>query len=198
MITRALSSATTGLVITTGLLFGMQLLIATGEEIIAEPRDKHILEWVRVVKEPEPIDETPLVAKIDKPPVPPSTSFPESAQNGGVGVELPVAPPAPPTGRATFAGLGLNDGPLINIYKVQPLYPTAAGTKGLEGTVIVRFDVTALGTVENVVVIESSNNVFNKAAIEAAYRFKYRPKVIDGTSYGVRGLKQLFRFEMEE
>ena len=198
MITRAMSSATTGLLITTGLLFGMQLLIATGEEIITEPRQRHILEWVRLVEDLDPIVEIPLLPKIDKPPVPPTTSLPDSEQSGGVGVELSAAPPAPQAGRATVAGLGVTDGPLINIFKVQPRYPIAAQTKGLEGTVIVQFDVSPLGTVENVVVIESSNNIFNKAAIEAAYRFKYRPKVVDGTNYGVRGLQQLFRFEMEE
>ena len=198
MITRALSSATTGLVITMGLLFAMQLLIATGEEIITEPRPRHILEWVRLVEKLDPIIETPRELKIDKPTVPPTTSFSELEASGGIGVEISVAPPAPRTGTATFGGLGLTDGPLINILKVQPHYPTAAQTKGLEGTVVVRFDVTPLGTVENVSVIESSHSIFNKAAVEAAYRFKYRPKVVDGTSYGARGLQQLFRFEMEE
>ena len=198
MITRALSSTTTGLLITMGLLFAMQLLIATGKEIITEPRPRHILEWVRLAEKPDPIIETPQVLKIDKPTVPPSTNFSDSEQSGGIGVEISVAPAAPRTGVTTFGGLGLTDGPLINILKVQPRYPTAAQTKGLEGTVIVQFDVTPLGTVENVSVIESSNSIFNKAAVEAAYRFKYRPKVVDGTSYGARGLQQLFRFEMKE
>jgi periplasmic protein TonB len=198
MITRVLSSATTSLAITMGLLFGMHLLIATGESISVEPRSRHILDWRNVVTEEPVIVEETVLPKIDKPPVPPPTPVPESANSSGIGVTVWSAPPVPHTHRPTIAGLGLSDGPLVSIIKVQPRYPVAAQTRGLEGTVIVRFDVTPLGTVENVVVVESSNSIFDKAAVEAAYRFKYRPQVIDGTSYGVRGLQQHFRFDMEE
>jgi protein TonB len=139
-----------------------------------------------------------VLTKIDKPPVPPPTNFTETATTGGVGVSIPAATPAPPNHRSTLAGPGLSDGPLVNIIKVQPRYPAAAQTRGIEGTVLVQFDVTPSGAVENVVVIESSNSIFNKAAIEATYRFKYRPKVVDGTSYGTRGLQQQFRFNMDD
>lgn len=198
MITRALSSATTGLVVTTGLFYVMQFLIASGEEIIIESRQKHDLIWVRAPEPPDPIVETPPPGRIDEPILPPNTSFPEAGQSGDIGVGFPVTPPVPRTGNPTFTGFGSNDGPLINIIKVQPQYPATAEKRNIEGTVTVQFDVTSLGTVENVVVIDSSNNIFNKAAVEAAYRFKYKPKVVDGTSYGATGLRQLFRFEMNE
>ena len=97
-----------------------------------------------------------------------------------------------------FGQFGTGDGPLINIIRVQPLYPAIAATRGLDGTVTVQFDVSEIGTVENVTVIHSTNRIFNKAAIDAAYRFKYKPKVIDGTRYRATGLQQLFRFEMEK
>ena len=198
MITRALTSASTSMVVTLALLFGMHLLIATGQTIITEPRDRHMLDWVRVVREEDLQVEETILPPIDKPPIPPPATIPETAPSGVTGVGFTVAPPAPPTERTTIGGFGLSDGPLVNIIKVQPRYPVAAQTRGLEGTVIVQFDVTPQGVVENVVVVESSNSIFNKAAIEAAYRFKYRPKVVDGTSYGERGLRQLFRFDMED
>ncbi len=198
MKTRALISATSGLMVTAGLIFVMQLLIATGEVIITEPRPRPVLDWVRPPEKPDPIVDEPEIHKIDKPPVPPPTSFPESVPGGSVGVALTAAPPSPRPRKAVLTGFGLSDGPLMNIFKVQPRYPAAAQARGLEGTVIVQFDVTAHGTVQNVVVVESSSRIFNKAAIEAASRFKYRPKVVDGTSVGVQGLQQLFRFDMEE
>ena len=197
MITRALSSATTSLAITMGLLYGMHVLVAMGENVIVEPRLRHLLDRVRVTKD-DPIVEETVLPKIDKPPAPPPVNLPGSDASGGFGVELPVLVPAPPRDTPAVVALGLSDGPLVNIFKVQPRYPITAQTRGLEGTVIVRFDVTPLGTVENVVVVESSNRIFEKAAVEAAYRFRYRPRVIDGTSYGVRGLQQLFRFDMED
>jgi protein TonB len=198
MITRALSSATTGLVVTTGLFYVMQFLIASGEEIITESRQEHDLVWVRVPEPPDPVVETPPPERIDEPLLPPDTRFPDAAQSGDIGVGFPVTTPVPRTGNPAMTGFGLSDGPLINIIKVRPQYPATAATRNIEGTVTVQFDVTSLGTVENVVVIDSSNKIFNKAAIEAAYRFKYKPKMVDGTSYGAKGLRQLFRFEMEE
>jgi protein TonB len=198
MITRALSSATTSLAITMGLLFAMHLLIATGENVVVEPRARHMLDLVSVVAEDDPEVETPALPKIDRPRVPPPTRWSESATSGAVGVGLPAASPPPRTYRPTLAGTGKSDGPLVNIIRVQPRYPVAAQTRGLEGTVIVQFDVSPSGTVENAVVVESSNGIFNKAAIEATYRFRYRPRIVDGTGYPVRGLQQLFRFDLED
>jgi periplasmic protein TonB len=198
MITRALSSATAGLAVTTGLLFVMQILIATGEEIVVESRPGHFLNWVSPKDPPDtPVKES-LPKKPDQPRLPPNTNFVDATETNGIGVGFPTALPVLRTGTPTLSGIGTSDGPLINIIKVQPHYPFAAMAKGLDGTVIVQFDVAATGTVENVVVVESSNKVFNKAAIEAAYRFKYKPRVVDGIRFGAKGLQQLFRFEMEE
>lgn len=198
MIARALSSATTSLAVTTGLLYVMQFLIATGEEIIIEPRQMHEPEWLSPPEPPATIVEPPPPRKIDEPPLPPKTNFPDMTEIGGTGIGIPPPPPTPPTGRPTISGLGTGDGPLINIIKVQPQYPAAAASKGLGGTVVVQYNVTALGAVENVVVVESTNKLFNKSAIAAAYRFKYKPKIVDGIPYGVKGLQQLFRFELEQ
>ena len=63
---------------------------------------------------------------------------------------------------------------------------------------LVQYDVTTEGQVVNVVVLESSDRIFEKAAITAAYRFKYKPKTVDGIPYESKGLRNLFRFLMEE
>ena len=198
MITRALSSATAGLAVTTGLLYLMQFLVATGEEIITEPRPRYVLDWIGPQQPPDTPVETRPPERPDKPQIPPKTNFADLTDTGLVGVGIPTAPPVPRTHRPAFTKFGVSDGPLINIIKVQPQYPAAAAIRGLDGTVIVQFDVTAMGVVENVVVVDSTNKIFNKAAIEAAYRFKYKPRVVDGTQYGGKGLRQLFRFEMEK
>ncbi|MGI9238023.1 MAG: energy transducer TonB, partial [Woeseiaceae bacterium] len=82
--------------------------------------------------------------------------------------------------------------------KVSPTYPSIAIARGLEGSVLVQYDVTTEGQVANVVVLESTHSLFNKAAIAAAYRFKYKPRTVDGVPYETEGLKNLFRFEMED
>lgn len=197
MIIRALSSATAGLAVTAGLLFLMQTLIATGEGIVVEPRPRYFLDWISPNDPPDTPVEKHLPEKPDKPRLPPITNIVDSTDTGGIGVGFPP-PPVPRVGTPTFPGNGSGDGPLINIIKVQPRYPVAATAKGLDGMVIVQFDVAATGTVENVVIVDSTNKIFNKAAIEAAYRFKYKPGIVDGVPYGAQGLRQIFRFEMEK
>ncbi len=198
MIMRALSSATTGLAVTIGLLYLMQFLVASGEEVITEPRTRYFLDWIDPQDPPDTIVEKMRPERPDKPQLPPETNFDNSTDTDFSGVGVPAAPSVPQTQRPSFAQFGVSDGPLINIIKVQPTYPAAAAARGLDGTVVVQFDVTAMGVVENVVVVESTNKKFNKAAIEAALRFKYKPRVVDGIPYGAKGLRQLFRFEMEK
>lgn len=198
MITRALSSVTAGLAVTIGLLYVMQFLIATGEEIITEPRRRHFLVWVNPPDPPDSPVEKMQPKRPDRPKLVPQTRLVDSLIDGDVGIWIPSPPPVPPVDGPTLTGFNASDGPLINIIKVQPQYPVAATTKGLDGTVLVQFDVTAMGVVENIVVVDSTNRIFNKAAIEAASRFKYKPMVVDGTPYGAKGLQQIFRFEMEK
>ncbi|MFQ5549054.1 MAG: energy transducer TonB [Woeseia sp.] len=197
MITRFLSSATAGLAVTTVLLYAMQLLIASGEEILTEPRLRHDLDFIDPPEPPDsPVEPRPP-ERID-PPMPPPPTPVGPPGNEQIGVHIPLPPPAPPTGRPALTTVGVTDSPLINLFNVKPQYPAAAAARGLEGTVLVRFDVTELGTVANVVVLESTNRIFNKAAINAAYRCRYKPKTIDGVKYGATGLRKLFTFEIEQ
>ena len=197
MMTRALSSVTAGLAMTTTLLYVMQLLIDTGEDILTEPPVRIMFDWIDPIDPPDtPIQPVPP-KKIDRPQPPPPLARTEisAAENGGY--HLPPAPPLVPPVGGGLSGFTLTDNSLVNIYKVYPTYPATAEARGLEGTVLVQFDVTAVGSVANVTVLESSNPIFNKAAMRAAYKFRYKPRVVDGVPYGSDGLQQLFTFHMK-
>ena len=198
MMTRIFSAITGGVTVTASLFFVMQNLIANGEEVVGSSTPGIVIDWIRIENETDIQVETPAPTRIDKPKIPPTTQSIESTETDGPVINVSLTPPTPSEKRPVFTGLGLGDGPLINIIKVSPQYPTIAASKGLEGTVTVQFDVTAQGIVVNAVIIESTSRVFNKAAIAAAYRFKYKPRVVDGVSYGATGLRNRFRFEMEK
>jgi len=198
MIARAFSSATAAFVVTSGLLLVMQILIATGQEIIGEPRAKHVLGLIKVRKEEEVVTRETLPTRPIKPPVPPPTEPMGSSPESGRGVRVYSPPPTPPSAGKATLGINYGDGPLFTIVNVSPNYPSVALARGLEGTVLVKFDVTTEGQVVNVVVVETSNSIFNKAAITAAYRFKYKPKTVDGIPYETLGLRKQFRFELDE
>ena len=68
MYTRYIYSIIVGTTITVGLLFVMQLLIASGKSALTEPRARHLLEFVRVRRN-ENINTEDLTP--EKPPKPP-------------------------------------------------------------------------------------------------------------------------------
>lgn len=91
------------------------------------------------------------------------------------------------------------DGDYMPILKVAPLYPERAARRNLEGYVLVEFTVTRSGEVRDVKVIESQpQHVFDKSAIQAARKFKYKPRMIDGEVVEVPGVRNKFIFRLEQ
>jgi protein TonB len=97
-------------------------------------------------------------------------------------------------------GLGTGDGNYLPIVKVAPIYPRRAMERGITGTCTVEYTVTTSGTVRDVSVVpgECEETVFEKASVEAAYRFKYKPRVINGEPVEVIGVWNRFYYEQEE
>ena len=91
------------------------------------------------------------------------------------------------------------DGDYLPIVTVAPLYPASARTAGIEGYVILEFEVTSTGAVANPIVIESSPaEVFDQAAVTAALKFKYKPRVVDGKPVSVAGIRNRINFELTD
>jgi protein TonB len=67
----------------------------------------------------------------------------------------------------------------------------------LEGYVIVEFVVTTSGGVRDVAVVESSSEIFESAAMEAALKFRYKPRVVDGIAIEVAGVQNRISFRLD-
>ena len=50
---------------------------------------------------------------------------------------------------------------------------------------------------QDVIVVECSSSLFERAATQAALKFKYKPRVIDGEPVDVRGVQHLITFLIE-
>lgn len=97
------------------------------------------------------------------------------------------------------SGAFSDDGEYLPVVKVRPKYPSRAMERGIEGSVTVEFTVTEEGFVEDPVVVESDPpGIFDRAAIQAASKFKYRPKLVDGSPIRVENVKNRFEFEIED
>lgn len=96
------------------------------------------------------------------------------------------------------------DGEYMPIVAVAPEYPRRAASRGIEGFVTVEFTVTTNGSTRDVEVVDAvdtegrETSIFNRAAIRAAERFKFRPRVIDGEPVEVAGVSYRFVFELED
>ena len=197
MIKRFVTASSLGVAVTLGLLFIMQLLIATGEGAVTNTENFRLGDFVRV--ERNEIIETKK-EKPEKPPepeMPPEMPSPDQLDNFDNSMTVSVSAPQISTSVSMGGfGFGISDGEYLPIVKVAPVYPARALTRGLEGYVIVEFTVTRTGTVRDVLVVESTSSLFERAASEAALKFKYKPRVIDGEAVEVPGVRNRITFEI--
>jgi len=152
-------------------------------ELIAEPAPPPAIEQ----PEPQPAVERPVESPVVTPPpivqtamAPPPTV-----------VTSPVPPPprpapvaAPPAGPVSVANL---DERMIE--GDPPRYPTESRRKKEQGTVVLRLLIGTDGRVQHVSVAESSGfERLDKAALDAARRWRWQPMLRDGAPVEVRGL----------
>jgi len=200
IITRyAVSIAAAGVVVFS-LFYLMHYLIATGDRSLDDSDMGRLLDFVRV-PEPEVIKPKEPPKKPPPPDAPPPEPPPPQLANLNPEADS-IAVSAVNVGTSInmdSGGFGLaNDGEYLPIVKVSPIYPNNALSRGIEGYVIVEFTVTRQGTVENIVVVESRPpGIFDRAATQAAAKFKYRPRVIDGVPIEVPGVQNKITFEIE-
>jgi protein TonB len=199
MIARYGISIAIGAAVTFGLLFLMQLMIATGRGALTDEDRFRIVDFVRV--ERDNIVETKK-DKPEKPPEPekqPDMPNPQNLDSFNSSLSVSMSAPQMGTGMNLGGlGFGVSDGEYLPIVKVAPVYPARAASRGLEGYVIVEYTVTRTGSTRDPVIIESTSSLFDRAAIDSALKYKYKPRVIDGEPVEVPGVRTIIRFELEK
>ncbi len=200
MIVRYTLSAIFAVLITFTLFWGMQYLIATGNNPLAEKIDGQKVEIgeVRQAQDTEQVIRKPDKPEDNTPPEDMELDMDTNVDSVNTGIEIGMAPVAATVSVGGTGGFAASDGDYLPIVKVAPIYPRRAQERGLSGYVIVEFTVTRLGTVIDVKVVETTNSVFNRAAVKAAAKFKYKPKVVDGEPIDVAGVLHKITFEMED
>ncbi len=198
---RYLVALVVAFVITLVLFYGMQALINTGSGTVTEPVKGNVLDFVRLKQEEQVQKKERKPQKPPKPQTPPpplvapQTSTDSLAGQGesydfSANVEADV-------GLAGGLGLESSDGEYLPVVKVAPVYPRRALSRGIEGYVIVSFTVTKSGAVASPEVIEAvPANIFERAAMDAALKFKYKPRIVNGEAVDVSGVQHKITFEI--
>lgn len=80
------------------------------------------------------------------------------------------------------AGIDMSkDGGIIPIVTIAPNYPRKAAIAKIEGWVKTEFTITEIGTVVSPKVVESKPpRIFDREALRAILKYKFKPKVVDG------------------
>ncbi len=189
-----------GIIATFALFFLMQALIKSDKNPLNEANDFKIVDFVRL----EDDQELQLKQRKPKPPPPPDEPPPDmpkpdfDASSVTTGVDIGAVNVNVDLNVGGTGGFS-SDGEYLPIVKVNPVYPRRAQTRGIEGYVLLEFVVTRTGSVSDPVVIESKPpGIFDRAAINAALKFKYKPKVVNGEPIDVAGVQNRITFELED
>ena len=183
------------------LFYLMQYLIVSADRTLDEETAGNLMEFVRV-PEPEVIKPKEPPKKPPPPDEPPPEPPPPQLDNLNPEADS-IAVQVVDVNTKIDMDMGgfnmSNDGEYLPIVKVRPIYPNSALSRGIEGYVIVEFTVTRTGTTRDAKIVEAKPpNVFNRAAIQAAGKFKYKPRVIDGVPIEVPGVQNKITFEIED
>ena len=186
----------------------MSTLISGGKGYVKEEGAGKVVDFIRIrqdditnikqrqkPKEPERPKKPPpppklKVSKQDKPP--PTRMRMETPK-----VDISLGAGGGPFLGAWNPGDINADGDVIPIVRINPQYPRDALMEGTEGFVEIEFTILEDGTVANASVIKSQpRRIFNRAALRAIYRWKFKPRIIDGVPVQRRA-RQTIEFNME-
>ena len=96
------------------------------------------------------------------------------------------------------AGDASAEGDVIPIVRIEPQFPREALVKGIGGWVIVEFTIEPDGTVSDPRVVDSNpRRIFDRNAIRAIYKWKFKPRIVDGKPVAARA-EQLVEFRLNE
>lgn len=200
MIARLIVGVLLGAITTFSLFMLMQYLIKSDKTGYDESKNAKIVDFVRL-KEDESVE---IKDRKPKPPPPPDEPPPDMPKpdydNASVsqGVDMSAVNVNVDLNVGGVGGFS-SDGEYLPIVKVNPVYPRRAQTRGIEGYVLLEFIVTKTGAVANPTVIEAKPpGIFDRAAINAALKFKYKPKVVNGEPIDVGGVRNKISFELAE
>jgi|TARA_B100000085_G_C18455951_1_gene476879 protein TonB len=201
MYTRYIYSIIVGTTITVGLLFVMQLLIASGKSALTEPRARHLLEFVRVRRNENINTEDLTPEKPPKPPEVPQEMPPQDMDSIDPNAPTIAIPPPAVNNNLNIGGPGgmnIAEGDYLPIVRVAPIYPARALSRNLEGYCDMNFTVTPAGTVIDPVAEFCTSSLFERSSARAVTKFKYKPRVVDGIPQTVPGVRTRITFKIED
>ena len=188
--TSALITVVPACVVSFLLFYLMQYLISGNTSLISKSSNFSTMEFIRLQRDEQSEEFKRRIPKQTKTMTPPPVPKDNTASDTATRPVIPEFKMNIPD----LSGLKLGAGPflggmselksdseVIPLVRVEPRYPRKAARAGTQGWVKVQFTILEDGSVLNAKVIEAKpRRVFDREAIRAIQRWKFKPKIVDG------------------
>ena len=178
------------------LFLSMKLMITSQQYKIEEALGGAAIDFIRVAREEDTNlkerAKRPSRQEAEPPPPPPQLDS----------VARPDIDPSSLAESNFDLELGLNldvpvDGDALAIVRVLPRYPNRALQRNIEGWVLLEFTINEVGLAKNIKIVESEpSGTFDRAAMNAVKKWKYKPKTEEGRSVPRAGVRQMISFNI--
>jgi len=189
------------------IFFMMESLVAVGKASIEKPPRASRIDFVRLNRNSElnlKARELPRKPPPKMTPSKPAVDY-ESVDTvaDNAPTKLTVSRPGLDSSLTLAGGVDLGSAPMdrdaVPIVRVEPMYPARAAQRNIEGWVLVEFSITKMGTVNNAKVVRSEpGKIFNRSALKAANKWKYKPKVENGVAVETHGHRKKLKFTLSD
>ncbi|MEL6340753.1 MAG: energy transducer TonB [Myxococcota bacterium] len=189
-IPRVLLTAPVAFVVTFLLFLGMRALIEGARRADDGKGGARIGDFIRVPTDSitnKRIREMPKRKPPPKQPPPPQISTLNTGKPAKIDAPKRAFTAAGPIGGnfkpigGPNPGAGPSDSEATPVVRVAPIYPRRAAERGIQGYATVKFKVGTAGQVVDPRIIKSEPpGTFDRAALKAVSKWKYKPKVVNG------------------
>jgi protein TonB len=174
----------------TGSIFAvMNTMVSSDGEGNVQQGSQTVIDFVRLKQDSESRvkeREKKEPPKPKKPPIPPQQTAQQNTPMKQIAMRMPnISPDLSLANKSLLGdaqvGMGFGDGDVIPLVRMPAQYPNKAKRRNIEGYVKARLEVNAQGTVDSVEIVEAKpRGVFERSAIRALYKYKFKPQMIDG------------------
>jgi len=201
------------LLISVGLFWFMQWMVMNNDSGLQKTSNQQLVDFIRIQKDtainkkqrrlkPKPQPEPPEKPKlVQTQPTKPLQS--PAPQMDMPNIDIPMTSPrlsanlsqamvAQKEIPSTNSGLGQPSSGLIPIVRSAPRYPLRAQSRNIEGWVVIEFTITPTGTVIDAKVTDAKpEGTFDRAALNAIVKWKFKPKIENGRPVAQRTVQRL-------
>jgi protein TonB len=200
---RILVSALFGTAVAVSLFLLMHSLISGSGRVERDRNDALRIDFIKVDRdELENIRERRKPPKPEppkKPPPPPKLNVDnqDRPQQEMPRIDMPRVSTGLSGGSGPFLGTWSAGGPsaegdVIPIVRIEPQYPRQALIEGVSGYVVIEFTIEPDGSVSDPKILESQpRRMFDRNAVRAIYKWKFKPRIVDGKPVARRATQRL-------